>query len=65
MPKHLFAYLHLRQLLHDEVFHPGFQLPRCHPQDGAYNWTPAITDYCGMVATLSLVGEEEIEHLNS
>jgi len=64
-PKHLFMYLQLRQSLDEDVFHLGFQLPRCHPPNGAYNWTPPITDFSATVATLSLIGEEAIEDVNS
>jgi len=63
-PKHLFIYLQLRQSLHQDVFHLGFQLPHCHPPDGAYNWTPPITEFSGTVATLSLIGENEMENLD-
>jgi len=59
--KHLFMYRQLRQRLHDDVFHLGYQLPRCHPPDGAYNWTPPITHFSENVATLSLIAEEGID----
>ena len=64
-PKHLFMYLQLRQSLDQDVFLLGFQLPRCHPPDGAYNWTPPITDFSATVATLSLIGEEARGEENS
>lgn len=63
--KHLFIYLQLRQSLDQDVFHLGFQLGRCYPPDGAYNWTPPITDFSVTVATLSFIGEEVIEEVNS
>jgi len=63
-PKHIFTYLQLRQIIQDEVFHLGFQLPRCHPPEGGYNWTPPITDYIATVPTLSILGEEEAEEFD-
>ena len=59
-PNHLYIYLQLRAILHQDVFHLGFQLLRCHPPDGGYNWTPPISDYMSTVPTLSILGEETI-----
>lgn len=64
-PKHAAIYIQLRTILQDEVFGPGFQLPRCHPPTGEYNWTPAISDYTSSVSTLTLIGEEVIDELDS
>jgi len=66
-PKHFQIYLHLHNILQEEVFYLGFQLPRCHPPQGGYNWTPSITDHSGTVATLSVVGDNdsELEELES
>jgi len=63
-PKHIFTYLQLRQMIQDEVFHLGFPLPRCHPLEGGYNWTPPITDYIATVPSLSILGEEESEEFD-
>ena len=49
-PKNLFMYLHPRQSVDGDGFHPSFQLPRCHPPDGAYNWKPPITDSSPTIA---------------
>lgn len=66
IPKHAFYYTQLRNILQAEVFNLSFQLPRCHPPTGGYNWTQAITNYTSSVSTLSLIGEEDtIEELDS
>ena len=57
-PHHLYLYMQLRTILHAEVFHLGFQLPRCHPLDGGYSWTPPISDPISTLSTLSILGED-------
>lgn len=64
-PIHIYIYLQLRSMLHQEVFDLSFQLPCCHPPEGGYNWTPTIADSLSTVATLSLLGEDEIVEENS
>ena len=60
-PKHFHTYLHLRNMLQEEVFHLGFQLPCCYPPEGGYNWTPPITDHTASVGILSILGEDDLE----
>ncbi|PUU73642.1 hypothetical protein B9Z19DRAFT_1068821 [Tuber borchii] len=60
-PTHIYVYLHLRSILHQEVFDSGFQLPRCNTPNGGYNWTPTIKNSLSTVITLSILGEDEID----
>lgn len=64
-PKHAYFYIELRHFLQAEVFSLGYQLPRCHPPAGGYNWTPVISNYTASVSTLSFIGEDAIEELDS
>ena len=60
-PHHFYIYMQLRTILHAEVFDLGFELPRCHPPDGGYSWTPPISGCVSGVSTLSILGEDVIE----
>jgi len=64
-PKHPYFYIELRNFLQLEVFSVGYQLPRCNPPAGGYNWTPAITNYTSSVSTMSFIGEEALSELDS
>jgi len=59
MPNHIYIYVQLRSILHQEVFDVGFQLPRFHPLEGRYNWTPPIADDLSTVTILSILGEDD------
>lgn len=60
-PQHLYLYIELKNILHAEVFHLGFELPRCHPPDGGYSWTPPVLSAVSAVSTLSFLGEDAMQ----
>ena len=45
--------------LQQEVFNLSYTLPRCHPPEGAYNWSPPLTELAiSSVPVLTLSNEE-------
>ena len=59
---HAIAYSLLHKVLQEEVFNLGYTLPRCHPPEGAYNWSPALTEeHPSSVPFLTLSHEENGE----
>jgi len=62
LPTHAMAYSLLRKVLQEEVFNLGYTLPRCHPPEGAYNWSPSLTEaYTSSVPIVTLSDEENSE----
>lgn len=61
-PTHSIAYSLLRIALQQEVFNLNYTLPRCHPPEGAYNWSPQLTELAtSSVPVLTLSDEETHE----